>query len=74
MGRSGGREQFLDGQIELTVQNRIALPNLTPDRLCPISRDFGPKTPHGLSYLSIGSDWSADYALYLGRSERWARN
>jgi hypothetical protein len=69
----------LDGRIELTVPGRIALPNLPPDTLLRASLVLDLENPrtekqsYRLSYMTTGPGWSADYALYLDPSERWAR-
>jgi len=69
----------LEGRIERTIPGRIALPGLPSEALLRPSLELdvealwtGPQI-YRLSYLTAGPGWSADYALHLDPSERWAR-
>ena len=69
----------LEGRIERTIPGRIALSGLPSEALLRPSLELdvealwtGPQT-YRLSYLTAGPGWSADYALHLDPSERWAR-
>jgi len=69
----------LEGRIERTIPGRIAPSGLPSEALLrpSLELDFeaprtGPQT-YRPSYLTAGPGWSADYALHLDPSERWAR-
>jgi len=69
----------LEGRIERTMPGRIALPGLPSEALLRPSLELdvealrtGRQT-YRFSYLTAGPGWSADYALHLDPSERWAR-
>lgn len=69
----------LDGRIEPTPPGRIALPPLPQGTLLKPALELDLEASrtanhsYRLSYLAQGPGWSADYALHLDPSERWAR-